>query len=253
MFAKYLPKLASFVGKRRSGQIPAQFLRLNGGESLGRNLWGTAMLDLLMNRILIAIAVFIGLAAVMRHVMTRRPAIETDAEGECGQIAPNRALLAVICLIGVALAGAAVSAALRGVGGLPVLAVALAALMMTGMMVTAFFPFYDITWDADGIEGPTLLLPPPIGPRRRKIFWEDVEVARQDKGRHWFLEDGKGHRIVWSFIYYGHPALMRRIEEECPWLFTATADEGVPDLDPEAIPPVKRRFLKLNFATAKSS
>lgn len=211
------------------------------------------MLDLPMNRILIAIAVFIGLAAVMRHVMTRRPAIETDAEGERGQVAPNRALLAVICLIGVALAGAAVSAALRGVGGLPVLAVALAALMMTGMMVTAFFPFYDITWDADGIEGPTLLLPPPIGPRRRKIFWEDIEVARQDNGRHWFLEDGKGNRIVWSFIYYGHPALMRRIEEECPWLFTATADEGVPDHDPEAIPPVKRRFLKLNFATAKSS
>jgi len=211
------------------------------------------MLDLPMNRILIAVAVFIGLAAVLRHVMTRRPAIETDAEGECGQIAPNRALLAVICLIGVALAGAAVSAALRGVGGLPVLAVALAALMMTGMMVTAFFPFYDITWDADGIEGPTLLLPPPIGPRRRKIFWEDIEVARQDKGRHWFLEDGKGNRIVWSFIYYGHPALMRRIEEECPWLFTATADEGVPDHDPEAIPPVKRHFLKLNFATAKSS
>ena len=211
------------------------------------------MLDLPINRILIAVAVFIGLAAVLRHVMTRRPAIETDAEGECGQIAPNRALLAVICLIGVALAGAAVSAALRGVGGLPVLAVALAALMMTGMMVTAFFPFYDITWDADGIEGPTLLLPPPIGPRRRKIFWEDIEVARQDKGRHWFLEDGKGNRIVWSFIYYGHPALMRRIEEECPWLFTATADEGVPDHDPEAIPPVKRHFLKLNFATAKSS
>jgi hypothetical protein len=97
------------------------------------------------------------------------------------------------------------------------------------------------------------LLPPPIGPRRRKIFWEDIEVARQDKGRHWFLEDGKGNRIVWSFIYYGHPALMQRIEEECPWLFTATADEGVPDHDPEAIPPVKRRFLKLNFATAKSS
>lgn len=253
MFAKYLPKLANFVGKRRSGQIPARFLWLSGGESLGRNLWGTAMLDLPINRILIAVAVFIGLAAVLRHVMTRRPAIETDAEGECGQIAPNRALLAVICLIGVALAGAAVSAALRGVGGLPVLTVALAALMMTGMMVTAFFPFYGITWDADGIEGPTLLLPPPIGPRRRKIFWEDIEVARQDKGRHWFLEDGKGNRIVWSFIYYGHPALMRRIEEECPWLFTATADEGVPDHDPEAIPPVKRRFLKLNFATAKSS
>ena len=211
------------------------------------------MLDLPMNRILIAFAVFIGHAAVMRHVMTRRPVRETDPEGESGQIAPNRALLAVICLIGVALAGSALFATLRGVGGLPVLAVALAALVMLGMMITAFFPFYDITWDEDGIEGPTLLLPPPIGPGRRKIFWEDIEVARQDKGRHWFLEDGQGNRIVWSFIYDGHPALMRRIEEECPWLFTATADEGVRDLDPEAIPPVKRRFLKLNFATAKSS
>jgi len=98
------------------------------------------MLDLPMNRILIAVAVFIGLAAVMRHVMTRRPAIETDPEGESGQIAPNRALLAVICLIGVAQAGAALFAVLHGVGGLPVLAVALATLVMTGMTITAFFP-----------------------------------------------------------------------------------------------------------------
>jgi hypothetical protein len=211
------------------------------------------MLDLPMNRILIAFAVFIGLAAVMRHVMTRRPPIETDPEGESGQIAPNRALLAVICLIGAALAGAALFTVLHRAGGLPVLAVALAALVMTGMMVAAFFPFFDITWDADGIEGPTLLLPPPFGPKRRKIFWEDIEVARQDKDRHWYLEDGKGNRIMWSFVYYGHPARMRRIEEECPWLFTVTAGDVVLDHDPEAIPPVKRRFLKLNFATAKSS
>jgi len=31
------------------------------------------MLDLPVNRILIAVAVFIGLVAVLRHVMTRRP------------------------------------------------------------------------------------------------------------------------------------------------------------------------------------
>lgn len=212
------------------------------------------MLDLPMNRIIIAFAVFIGLAAVMRHVMTRRPAIETDPEGETGQIAPNRALLAVICLIGLSLAGAALYAAVRGVGGVPVLAVALAALAMTAMMVTAFFPFYDITWDADGIEGPTLLLPPLFGPKRRKIFWEEIELAKHEKGRHWYLEDGKGNRIVWSFIYYGHPALIRRVEEECPWLFgPQQTTAALPDDDPEAIPPVKRRFIKLNFATAKSA
>jgi hypothetical protein len=250
MFTKYLPKVTNFAGKCGLGQIPARFC-----PHLGcRNLWGTAMLDLPMNRILIAFAVFIGLAAVLRHVMTRRPAIETDPEGETGQIAPNRALLAVICLIGVALAGAALFAVLNGVGGLPVLAVALAALVMTGMMVTAFFPFYGITWDADGIEGPTLLLPPPVGPKRRKIYWEDIEVAKHEKGRHWYLEDGAGNRIVWSFIYYGHPALIRRVEEECPWLFgpQQTAAPTLDD-DPEAIPPVKRRFIKLNFATAKSA
>lgn len=211
------------------------------------------MLDLPMDRIIIAFAVFIGLLAVLRHVMTRRPAIVTDAEGETGRIAPNRALLAVICLVGIALAGAAIFAATLGIGGVAVVAVAIAALAMTAMMITAFFPFYDITWDEDGIEGPTLLLPPPFGPKRRKMFWEDLEHASHEQGRHWVLEDRHGTRIMWSFIYYGHPVLLARIEEECPWLFErqSTAN-ALPDDDPEAIPPVKRRFIKLNFATAKS-
>lgn len=211
------------------------------------------MLDLLTPRVIIAFAVFIGLLAMLRHALTRQPVIENDAEGETGHIAPNRALLAVICLIGVALAGSALLAFTQGIGGLAVLAVAVAALAMTAMMVTAFFPFYDITWDEDGIEGPTLLLPPPLGPKRRKIFWENIELAQHEKGRHWYLEDASGTRIVWSFIYFGYPALMKRVEEECPWLFDAKAEDAALPDDPEAIPPVKRRFLKLNFATAKSA
>lgn len=211
------------------------------------------MLDLPMNRIFIAFAVLIGLSAVLRHVMTRQPVVETDPEGETGHIAPNRALLAVICLIGISLAGAALLAFANGIGGLPVLIVALAALSMTAMMVTAFFPFYDITWDEDGIEGPTLLLPPPFGPKRQRLFWEEIEVAHHEKGRHWYLEDGKGSRILWSFIYFGYPALIARVEEECPWLFEKSATPAGAEADPEAIPPVKRRFIKLNFATAKSA
>ncbi len=211
------------------------------------------MLHLLTARVLIAFAVLLGLLAMLRHVATKQPRVETDAEGETGRIAPNRALLAVICLIGTVLAGAALLAFFQGIGGAVVLVVALAALAMTGMMVTAFFPFYDITWDEDGIEGPTLLLPPPFGPKRQRIFWEDVEIAQHEKGRHWYLEDGKGARIVWSFIYFGYPALIRRVEEECPWLFNTPDNTPLPENDPEAIPPVKRRFLRLNFATAKSS
>lgn len=210
------------------------------------------MLEHITPKTIIAFAVFLGLLAMLRHVLTRQPQVETDPEGETGHIAPNRALLAVIGLIGAGLGGAALLAFAHN-GSLAVLAVALAALVMTALMVTAFFPFYDITWDEDGVEGPTLLLPPPLGPRRRKIFWEDIEAARQEKGRHWFLEDGSGNRIVWSFIYFGHPALVQRIEEECPWLFAPDATEPTLPDDPEAIPPVKRRFLKLNFATAKSA
>lgn len=211
------------------------------------------MLDLVTPRVIIAFAVFIGLLAMLRHVATRQPLIETDSEGETGHIAPNRALLSVICLIGVSLAGTAALAFSQGIGGLAVMTVAVAALAMTGMMITAFFPFYDITWDEDGIEGPTLLLPPPFGPKRRKIYWEKIELAQHEKGRHWYLEDGEGNRIVWSFIYFGYPALIQRVEEECPWLFEAKPEGDLLPDDPEAIPPVKRRFLKLNFATAKSA
>lgn len=209
------------------------------------------MLDLPLYRILIAFAVFIGLLAVLRHVMTRQPLVETDPEGETGRIAPNRALLAVICLIGVMLAGAALLLYFRGTGSWPLLAVAVLALAMTAAMLTAFFPFYDITWDEDGIEGPTLLLPPPLGPRRRKMFWEEIEAARQERGRHWYLEDARGNRIVWSFIYFGHATLMARVEEECPWLFTPPPAGAAASDDPEAIPPVRRRFVRLDFAAAK--
>ncbi len=210
------------------------------------------MYNLPMNKVFIAFAVFLGLAALLRHVMTRQPVIERDPEGETGHIAPNRALLAVICLIGVALAGSALLTYFKGIGGTPVLAVAVASLVMTAMMITAFFPFYDITWDEEGIEGPTLLLPPPFGPKRARIFWENIEIAHHENGRHWYLEDVHGTRILWSFVYFGYPALIKRVEEECPWLFDAKPAAAI-DLDPEAIPPVKRRFLKVNFATAKSS
>lgn len=249
MFAKFLTHAGNSAGKRRLGQNPARFAH-QADKEIHR---GTAMLDLPMYRILIAFAVFIGLLAVVRHVMTRRPLVETDPEGETGRIAPNRALLAVICLIGVMLAGAALLLFARGTGGLAVLTVAIVALAMTAMMVTAFFPFYDITWDEDGIEGPTLLLPPPFGPRRRRLFWEELETARHEAGRHWFLEDDKGNRIVWSFIYFGHAALMARVAEECPWLFTARSPVAQLSDDPEAIPPVRRRFLRFNFAAAKST
>lgn len=211
------------------------------------------MFGLPMNRITIAFAVFIGLLAVLRHVMGRGQAAETDLEGETGRIAPNRALLAVICLVGVALVGAALKAFADGTGGYPVLIVAFVALCMTAVMVTAFFPFYDITWDEDGIDGPTLLLPPPFGPKRQRIFWEDIDVAHHEKGRHWFLQDHKGTRIMWSFIYYGYPALLARVEEECPWLFDKSAAMAEVEADPEAIPPVKRRFIKLNTASTKSA
>jgi len=85
-------------------------------------------------------------------------------------------VLAVICLIGVALAGSASFAAAYGYGGWPVVVVALAALAMTGMMVTAFFPFYDITWDEDGIEGPTLLLTPALWAQAPK------DILGRDRG-----------------------------------------------------------------------
>lgn len=214
------------------------------------------MENLPLNRIMIAMAVAFGLVAMLRYVMTRAPKVETDPEGETGRIAPNRALLAVISLIGTALSGSAFFAWSQGIGGLPVLLVGIAALFMTAMMVTSFFPVFDITWDEDGLEGPTLLLPPPLGPKRVRIFWEDLEKAGAVQGRHWYLEDGKGRRIVWSFIYYGYPALLTRVEEECPWLFSTPKAVEAPQTaaDPEAPPPVApRRRFKLNFATAKSA
>lgn len=209
-----------------------------------------------LNRIAIAMAVVFGLVAMLRYVMTRHPKVETDAEGETGRIAPNRALLAVISLIGAAMAVAASYGWLRGLGGWPLLAVAGAALIMTAMMITSFFPVFDITWDENGIEGPTLLLPPPVGPRRLRLYWEDLEKTGNVQGRHWFLEDDKGRRIVWSFIYYGYPALLARVEEECPWLFAGAkpgTDGATAGLDPEALPPLRKRRSRLGFATAKSA
>lgn len=207
-----------------------------------------------LNRVMIAVAVAFGLVAMLRYVMTRHPKVEMDPEGETGRIAPNRALLAVISLIGTAMTGTAFYVWFSGIGGIAVLVVAIAALFMTAMMITSFFPVFDITWNEDGIEGPTLLLAPPLGPKRTRIYWEDLEKAGNVQGRHWFLEDANGQRIVWSFIYYGYPALLTRVEEEAPWLFEAEkAKAEAPAANPEAPPPSRPRRFKLSFATAKSA
>ena len=133
-----------------------------------------------------------------------------------GRIGPAKGLVSALVLA--LLGGVALSfyAFIDGSGGIEALIVALGALLLAAASGCCLLPIYDVVWSARGIEGPTSLWFPPIGPRRSFIAWEEVALVGVDKGC--YVEDRQGRRIRWNQIYAGAPALTLHLERVLPWI-----------------------------------
>lgn len=140
--------------------------------------------------------------------------------GPEGRIAPSRPLVLSTALAALALAALI---AWQAVGDPGQLAFAAAVALLGGIAITALLPGYEVEWTHDGLEGPSVQLPPPFGPKRDFLQWRDLCEAGQDALGNWYVADAKGHAIRWNWSYAGHGHLMARIETMCPELFD---DEG---------------------------
>lgn len=86
-------------------------------------------------------------------------------------------------------------------------------------------PAFDVVWDDYGIEGPTSYRIWPLGPGRTRMGYGAITGFGLDAGRSWFVEDTKGRRVLWSFLYLGFPRLMQEIEARRPDLFPTISPE----------------------------
>jgi hypothetical protein len=184
-----------------------------------------AMLD---NDLLRSIIVGLGTGAIIWMIaqLTARAKPKTE-EGQFGRIAPNRVLTIGMILLLSVISSVALWAAFNDPKALvPAGAIGTFFLFFAAVSSTSLFPMYDVEWDENGVTGPMNLWFPPFGPKRGKILWEHIENCGKDNMGSWFIQGKSGQRIRWNWIYSGFPALMIRVEKECPWLF-----EGPPPDD----------------------
>jgi hypothetical protein len=178
-----------------------------------------------------------------------RPA-EFDPENVTGRIAPSRILSFGLLLVFLGISSAAAYAAFRTPSAdcacsgtastvIPAVLGAICALLAL-FCAMGLTRKWDITWDEDGIEGPTSLWFPPFGPRREKWMWERLEGVGGTSGQ-WFVENAAGRRIRFNYSYPGYMQLMATIEDQCPWLFDRPSDspEGASSAGDEADQPLR--------------
>jgi hypothetical protein len=177
-----------------------------------------AMLDNDFLRKMVVIFGTMGIIWLITQFMARAKPKHEDEES--GRIAPNRILTVAMVLLMSVIAAIALWAAFNDPDAfVPAGLIGSVFLFFAVISSTSLFPMYDVEWNEDGVTGPLTMWFPPFGPKRGQIYWEHIENCGKDNMGSWFVEDKSGKRIRWNWVYSGFPALMLRIEEECPWLF----------------------------------
>jgi hypothetical protein len=101
-------------------------------------------------------------------------------------------------------------AGLRGVG------LAVLGLCVAGFMSPSLTSVHKVTWEEEGIEGPSNLFGPTLGLRRTKIGWGDIARAGTTITGYWFVESSDGRRVYWSYLYKGHGVLAAYLHAKRP-------------------------------------
>lgn len=166
--------------------------------------------------LIVGVAVTLLLAALSRLLARRGGHAVGD---DRGHVAPNRAVIVAVTLIGLGIAASAFYATATQPDSFPAVLVGLAALVLTVPTAASLLPDYEIEWNEEGLEGPATGWFPPFGPGRDFIAWSDVVGVGKDALGNWYIEDRTGARIRWNFVYGGYAHLMAAVERHCPHLF----------------------------------
>jgi hypothetical protein len=85
--------------------------------------------------------------------------------------------------------------------------------------VISLMPFFDTTWDSDGLITPATAWGIPLPGKRRFFAWKDLVAVKSDFLGNQCVVDGTGRALRWNFSYRGHRALMRAVAWYRPDLF----------------------------------
>ncbi|THD56059.1 MAG: hypothetical protein E8A46_04345 [Bradyrhizobium sp.] len=155
-----------------------------------------------------------GVIALLSWVLRRaRPSIASDT---AGAIEPEKSSAWFTVIGGCLLLLVGLFGTLFRAGGSGALAVAVLGLCIAGFMSPSLTSVHRVTWEEEGIEGPSRLFGLTLGLRRTKILWRDVARAGITMTGYWFVESLDGRRVYWSYLYKGYGALTAFLHRKRP-------------------------------------
>jgi hypothetical protein len=134
-----------------------------------------------------------------------------------GTISPEKISAALTVAVGAAFVVGGVAALAAGL--LPMAAISLVlGACLAGFMAPSLTHVHDVSWDMEGIEGPSKLFGPTLGLKRDRIVWSDIATTGTTTTSYWFVETVDGRRVYWSYLYKGYGALLEALEKHRPGL-----------------------------------
>lgn len=141
------------------------------------------------------------------------------------RIRPSRPIFIGLALGCCALGGFALYAAAYHGGGIAAVCVGAPFTFFGLLTFGALSPRFDVTWDPNGLSGPTNSWMPPFGPSRGAMDFVDIAEAGVDRLGSLYVQDAAGKRIRWNEYYSGHGALAEQIAFVRPDLFDDLPDD----------------------------
>jgi hypothetical protein len=155
-----------------------------------------------------------GVIVILSRVLRRaRPSTVGDT---AGAIEPEKSTAWITVILGGLLSLAGLFGALFRAGGLGALAIAILGLCIAGFMSPSLTTVHRVTWEKEGIEGPSRLFGLTLGLERTKILWREIARAGTTKTGYWFVESLDGRRVYWSYLYRGYGALTAFLHRKRP-------------------------------------
>ena len=86
----------------------------------------------------------------------------------------------------------------------------------TGFMLPSLTSIHQISWDKEGVTGPSKTFGLTLGTSRATIAWLDVAGVGETMMQFRFISAADGRRIYWTSLFVDHRVLEDAIVSRCP-------------------------------------
>jgi hypothetical protein len=88
--------------------------------------------------------------------------------------------------------------------------------LIAGFMAPSLSKHHEVSWNLQGIEGPSKTFGFTLGFWRTKIDWLDITGFDITGGGFWYIESKDGRRVYWSSLYLDYEFLFSALQRHCP-------------------------------------